>query len=58
MKVAVQGLRNDVRWPPLGGELNVSDREGAELCALGYAEPVVAEPEKPAAPKPERRKRA
>lgn len=48
----IQGLRNGVRWPARGGELVVGDREGAELCANGYAEPIaeVAEPEKRPAP--------
>lgn len=48
----IQGLRNGVRYPAIGGELVVDDREGANLCANGYAEPVavVAEPEKRPAP--------
>lgn len=43
MKVEISGARDDSAWPAIGGELVVSDREGAELCAVGYAEPV-AEP--------------
>ena len=45
MKVEISGTRDDSPWPAIGGELVVSDREGAELCEAGYAEPV-AEPAK------------
>lgn len=45
MKVGMSGTRNGEDWPPLGGELEVDDDEGAQLCAGGLAEPV-AEPEK------------
>jgi hypothetical protein len=46
MKVQVSGYRDGERWPDIGGDLSVSDTEGAELCAQGFAEPV-AEPAKP-----------
>lgn len=59
MKVQVGGTRDGATWPAIGEVLTVSDREGAELCAQGYAE-AVAEPEraratKATAPKPEKR---
>ena len=44
MKVYVSGGRADGSdWPPSGGVLEVEDREGAELCAAGLAEPVAEE---------------
>lgn len=60
MKVEVSGVRDGVRWPSIGGELVVSDREGAELCAQGYAEPVAQPPadraeKRPAAKRAEKR---
>lgn len=46
MKVSITGTRCDGgRWPQAGEELVVSDVEGADLCAQGYAVPV-AEPAK------------
>ena len=48
MKVGISGGRADgTYWPAAGETLEVDDREGAELCAAGLAEPV-AEKEKPA----------
>jgi hypothetical protein len=31
----MSGSRGDVPWPPVGGELEVSDEEAAWLCAKG-----------------------
>ena len=48
MKLWVSGGRGDGSdWPLPGETLDVEDREGAELCAAGIAEPV-AEVEQPA----------
>lgn len=48
MKAGISGGRGDgTAWPAPGGILEVDDREGAELCAAGLAEPV-AEKEEPA----------
>jgi hypothetical protein len=41
MKVAVSGTRNGEDWPGKGGEIEMPDHEGADLCASGIAEPVV-----------------
>ena len=41
--VGMSGTRNGEDWPPQGAEMEVSDSEGAQLCAGGLAEPV-AEP--------------
>lgn len=40
MRVAISGSRNGDSWPAVGGEIVVSDLEGKELCAAGYAVPV------------------
>ncbi len=45
MRVYISGTRDGRDWPRVGEVLTTTDREGAELCAQGYAEPVVAEPE-------------
>lgn len=38
------GPRHDGRrWPPVGGEIDVDDEEGAAVCAAGWAQPVAAE---------------
>lgn len=35
------GPRYDGRmWPPRGGEIDVDDAEGADVCAAGWAVPV------------------
>lgn len=44
MKVQISGLRAGERWPKRGEVVEFDDREGAKLCANGYAEPV-AEPQ-------------
>jgi hypothetical protein len=47
MLIGISGGRGDgTPWPPPGGELDVSDEEGAHLCAARMAVPV---PEEPAA---------
>lgn len=43
MNVSVTGTRDGQKWPPAGGEIEVGDQEGADLCAAGLADPV-AEP--------------
>lgn len=40
MKVEVSGTRNGHPWPSRGEVVDVTDAEGAELCAAGMAEPV------------------
>jgi len=55
MRAAISGTRDGVAWPAPGGELVVPDPEGADLCGLGLAEPVVEEPRKATARKPEKR---
>lgn len=57
MKIEVSGTRDGERWPAVGGEMVVSDAEGADLCSQGFAEPVVeTKPEKAVAKKAETRK--
>lgn len=58
MKVGIVGPRNGQDWPKRGGEITVSDAEGADLCANGYAEPVAEREhvETATAPKVETRK--
>lgn len=58
MKVSITGLRDGKPWPPAGGEIVVSDQEGADLCTDGMAELVEAskpEPRTATAAKPETR---
>lgn len=56
MKVEISGARDGDTWPAIGGELVVPDAEGVDLCAQGYAEPVVeAEPRRAVAKKAEKR---
>lgn len=57
MNVAVSGDRDGEPWPPIGGELKVSDSEGRDLCAAGIAEPVavLAKATKATAKKSEKR---
>lgn len=58
MKVGVSGTHDGIDWPPRGGVAEVSDVEGADLCARGLAEPVAEQPKpekRPAAKKPEKR---
>lgn len=56
MKVQISGQRDGQRWPDIGKELTVSDAEGADLCAQGYAEPVAeVTPERSTAKRAEKR---
>ena len=57
MMFQISGTRDGERWPVVGECMVVSDAEGAELCAQGYAEPVaeVAKVEKATARKVEKR---
>ena len=52
MRLGISGGRGDgTPWPPPGGELDVGDEEGAQLCAAGLAAPVaVPEPVERAVP--------
>lgn len=43
MKADVSGSRNGQPWPGRGQTLEVSDAEGADLCAAGIAAPVAAD---------------
>jgi len=43
MKTQLTGSRNGVRWPAAGEVKELTDNEGADLCAAGLAEPVVEE---------------
>jgi hypothetical protein len=48
------GPRHDGRmWPPLGGEIDVDDEEGAAVCAAGWAQPVAAERKAETRPAPD-----
>lgn len=38
--VQVSGSKNGKDWPPVGDVVEVSDEEGAQLCAAAIAEPV------------------
>ena len=44
MRRVITGTRDGVEWPPPGGEIDLPDDEGAHLCAVGMAVPVVTEP--------------
>ncbi|MET7514068.1 hypothetical protein ABZS88_11410 [Streptomyces sp. NPDC005480] len=57
MKVQISGTRNGQEWPAKGGEVELPDDEGAQLCASGLAEPLTdtAEPETATAPDAEKR---
>jgi hypothetical protein len=57
MKVAISGTRAGADWPPIGDVLEVSDDEGAQMCAGGLAEPVAdtGKVEKADALEPEKR---
>ncbi len=40
MLIAISGLRNGKRWPPVGDTLEVGKTEGEKLIRNGYAEKV------------------
>jgi hypothetical protein len=52
IKVQPTGLLNGYEWPEVGGEIDVPDVVGADLCASGAATPVA---EKKAEKKAEKR---
>lgn len=39
MRLKITGTRDGADWPPVGGELEVPDDEGADLIRNGYALP-------------------
>jgi hypothetical protein len=48
------GPRHDGRmWPPVGGEIDVDDEEGAAVCAAGWAQPVAQERKAETRPAPD-----
>lgn len=58
MKVQVSGTRDGAggEWPPIGGEIEVGDTEGADLVASGMGvevKPEVKVEKKKAEPEPE-----
>lgn len=55
MIAGISGSRDGVDWPPMGGTLECSAVEGADLINAGLARAIskVIEPEKAVAPKPE-----
>lgn len=56
MNVDISGTRNGEAWPARGETVEVTDTEGAELCAAGLATPVTVDKvEKAVAPEPEKR---
>lgn len=49
-------MRHGVPWPAFGETLEVDDAEGAQLCQVGIAEPVVEDNvEAATVPPPEKR---
>jgi len=52
MKTQLTGTRNGVAWPAPGGEVELSDLEGAKLCKAGLAEPVAEDKVEKATPAP------
>lgn len=45
MQISISGGRGDgTPWPPAGGDLDVSDEEGAALCRARVAVPVAVPP--------------
>jgi hypothetical protein len=58
MLVAISGTRGGADWPPIGDVLEVSDDEGAQMCAGGLAEPVADTPKAETAVAPEPQKRS
>jgi hypothetical protein len=58
MLVGMSGSLDGQPYPPRGGEFEVSDVAGAQLCAKGLAKPVAEKDdkvEKAVAPEPEKR---
>lgn len=44
MRQQMSGTRDGADWPLRGEELDVTDDEGAALCAAGIADPMATEP--------------
>jgi hypothetical protein len=56
LKQQMSGLRHGTAWPAVNEVLEVDDAEGAQLCQLGIAEPVVEDRTETATPpEPEKR---
>lgn len=63
MKIKIQGSRNGVRWPDVGGVVDLPDGEANDLIAQDFAVKVgaatksadIPTPEKAVAPTPEKR---
>lgn len=53
MKIQIAGTRNGLRWPGVGGDIDLTDGEAVDLISQGYAEEVAEAPAKKAAAKPE-----
>lgn len=64
MKIKIEGTRNGVRWPEVGGTVDLPENEANDLVSQGFAVAVEAkkaakpEPEKAVAAKPETRKKS
>lgn len=58
MTTYISGLRAGRPWPGIGEELDVNEREGAKLCANGYAEPVAVKPDAKTEKRPARRRKS
>ena len=65
MNIHITGSRNGLRWPPVGGEVDLPAGEAGDLISQGFAAAVEIkgaaskpEPEKAVAPKPETRKKS
>jgi hypothetical protein len=52
MRVGISGTRSGVEWPPIGGTLECSADEAAQLCAGGLAIPFVGDDTEKAVPEP------
>lgn len=46
MLLSIAGTLDGVRYPPAGGEFDVPDVVGANLCSKGLAEPVAEAPKR------------
>lgn len=55
MLTRIEGTRNQVRWPDAGTVVDLPNGEATDLVSAGLAVPVVEEPRKATARKPEKR---
>lgn len=55
MNVHISGTRNGAYWPEIGGVIDLTDVEAAELCASGMASPVAEAPAVRAEKRPAKR---